>query len=712
MALSPLPNAGVLKGTSALYQVYRNAIAFEYVSFSNVLTESINVKPLMDGYKTDQIGTSVEIRFTAIASHFVNDTSASRTGTNVSSVPEFGSLANDIDITTKTSGFSTKTGNLEFALRVLSSTRGRFVYKIGNSILYDVSPKMSAAGFGSGGWGGEIGVGVAVNQTPVVEASVNKIISDNTAHVTVNVKFDYIRCTNEDSTGGRANTERYRNNVKSLRWYFADDIDTKNWMTKRHYRGRLELYDRDINAHVLRQLVFPPLQLGFKRESISLSEAEDGMSLDFEVIDQETFGIPPSPLSSWQGGTTLTFPRLLIGKANVSTQLEIEAPSYVNKRLLAAWGLRIVDAKIHWYNSVSSSRSVFTERFDISDSYTNNKISLNVDLSFILPKSNLAVYEGVSSGVFSTIDTVINNDLTYDQNRRLNLTERSDPNQDGPGHLGGIPNYKPWYSPQWYPSNHTVFGIVYCALQHPCSENLQHPFWHVDGIPKPGSSPSGDKYKPESPSSDGGREYPEAGESLPSLQLDEQDNNAPYTKYEIQTVMSTNMGIKTFSPMNNIRTLGGFDASRIIHQSNAPTETVTMMLDAKRLNRWPNGPNELSFQDPQTKIYYICESVDTIANTAVNDALRSKVEYSLRAVVKYQLSRHHKHFEDKLVFTPPFIQEVIGGDTNVANALRGYYQSIYSKSGFEFKPGGDEDNGPAGPPPSDGGGDDTPTGPY
>lgn len=708
MALSALPNAGVLKGTSALYQVHRNATAYEYVAFSNVLTESINVKPLMDGFNADQIGTSVEIRFTALASYFTVDNSPSRTGANSLGIPEFGSLTDAGDITTKTSGASTRTGNLEFMLRVLSSNRGRFVYKIGNSVLYDVAPKLSAAGFRNGGWGGEAGVGVAVNQTPVVEASVNKIIGDGTAHVSVTVKFDYVRCTNEDAVGGRANTERYYYNVKSLRWYFADDIDTRNWMTKRHYRGRLELYDRDINAHVLRQLVFPPLQLGFKRESISLNESEDGMSLDFEVVDQETYGIPPHPISSWEGGTTISFPRLLIGKANVSTQLDIQAPPNVSKRLLAAWGLRIVDAKIHWYNSVSADKSVFTERFDIGDSYTDNKISIGVDLSFILPKSSYDGYEVPSSGIFSTIDTILNNDLTYDENRALSLVTKSDPKLEGPGHVAGIPHYKRWYSPQWYPSNHTVFGIVYCALQNPCNGSLQKPYWQVDDKPDPNQSPEGDSYSSGQSSGGSGRQDPESGEPIPALQLDDQEKTFPYTKYEIQTIMSTDMGIKTFSPMNNIKTLGGENATRIIHQSNAPTETVTLMLDAKRLNRWPNGPNELSFRDERTGIYYICESVDIIANTAVNDAMRTTVQYSLRAVVKYQLSRHHKYNEAKRVFTPPFINEAAQGDPNLENALRHYYESEYSKSGLHFKPGGDEDNGATEPPPTDGGGGDTP----
>ena len=432
------------------------------------------------------------------------------------------------------------------------------------------------------------------------------------------------------------------------------------------------------------------------------------MSLDFEIVDQETYGIPPHPISSWEGGTTISFPRLLIGKANVSTQLDIQAPPNVSKRLLAAWGLRIVDAKIHWYNSVSADKSVFTERFDIGDSYTDNKISIGVDLSFILPKSSYDGYEVPSSGIFSTIDTILNNDLTYDEDRALSLVTKSDPKLEGPGHVAGIPHYKPWYSPQWYPSNHTVFGIVYCALQNPCNGSLQKPSWQVDDKPDPNQSPEGDSYSSGQSSGGSGRQDPEAGEPIPALQLDDQEKTFPYTKYEIQTIMSTDMALKTFSPMNNIKTLGGENATRIIHQSNAPTETVTLMLDAKRLNRWPNGPNELSFRDERTGIYYICESVDIIANTAVNDAMRTTVQYSLRAVVKYQLSRHHKYNEAKRVFTPPFISEAAQGDPNLENALRHYYEPEYSKSGLHFKPGGDEDNGATEPPPTDGGGGDTP----
>jgi hypothetical protein len=82
--------------------------------------------------------------------------------------------------------------------------------------------------------------------------------------------------------------------------------------------------------------------------------------------------------------------------------------------------------------------------------------------------------------------------------------------------------------------------------------------------------------------------------------------------------------------------------------------------------------------------------------------LRQTVEYSLRAVVKYQLSRNHRFDEDKRVFTPPFITEAAQDDENLDNSLRHYYQSEYSKSGFHFKPGGDEDVGATEPPAGDG----------
>jgi hypothetical protein len=724
MAFPIFADPGVLQGTSAYYQVETKPGFVEYVSFSNVLTESIESKPLRDSFKTDQIGTSVVLKFKAVASSFAIDSVPTdpadrplvqRTGVNTFDNPEFGYLTDPTNITTKAFGANTNTGDLERLLRICSSIRGRFIYKIGNSVLYDVHPRMGASGVTR--WGGEDMVGIAVNQTPDLEVSVDKIISNNTAHVSVVARFDYIRCTDEGLS--REHSLKYRSNVKSLRWYYADNIDTQTWMTSRHYRGRLELYDRDVSAQSLRYLVLPPIALGFKRTGINLEESSDGMSLDFEVVDQEVFATPVHPLSHWEGQTTINFPKLLIGKANVECNLTAHAPRHIPKMKLADWATRIIDAKIHWFNSVSYSKSVFTERFSVADNFSDNKIDMSVRLSFIVPATESQGSQGTFNGIRNTIDAVINNDLSFDPGRTVGIgvPERGyDDNNEsgGPGHSRGIRYYSPLRYRYAYPNKSSLFGIIYCALQNPCSMHLNTPAWLVppDEDPvKPGDrSPSPGTKGPSG--GDGGDEPEEGDWTLPLPKDGQPDNGAPYTQYEIETSMFTDMGIKTFSPMNNIRTLGGFDASRIVHQSNAPTETVTMILDAKRLNRWPNGPNELSFQDPVTKIYYICESVDTIASTAVQDALRNTVEYSLKAVVKYQLSRHHKHFEDKLVFTPPFIEEVIGGDRNAAAALRGYYQSIYSKSGFEFKPRGDEDNGPTGSPPSDGGGGDTPIRPY
>lgn len=725
MALRALPDPGVMRGTSAFYEIHKHTGAFEFVSFSNVLTKSIEVKPLMESFSTDQIGTSVEISFTALASYHVNDNGASRTGLHLFGTPEFGSLTDGDDISTKVTGGAvagTRSGLLEGILRVLANNRGRFVYKIGNSVLYDVAPVMSHAGSRRDGFDptANPNVGMAVNQTPVVEASVNKVIGDGSVYMNVKVKFDYIRCTGEIGAD-----ERFINNVKSLRWYYADDIDTDTWLTRRVFRGRLEVLDRHVNVQTLRYLVLPPVQLGFRRTSINLQEAEDGMSLDFEVVDQEIIAAAPYPLSSWEGNTSLNFPRLLIGKADISSNIRVQAPKWVRKIAVAAWAMRIIDAKIHWYNSVSYGESVFTDKFTMSDTFSDNSIDISVKLSFVLPELKESQGRVFNNPIWRSIDATFNNNLTYDEGRRLAHGSVPTGSQDGweydedwnyregagPGHARGIEFYNPNYSPYWYPSNHTLAGIFRCALQHPCSSTLQKPQeWFVN-------FPSDQEGGPKEPPNQGGdqqgggdRQDPTNGDDDMELSRpkDGQSTNTPYTQYEIQTVMSTDMGIKTFSPMNNIRTLGGFDASRIVHQSNAPTETVTMILDAKRLNRWPNGPNELSFQDPQTKIYYICESVDTIASTAVQDALRSTVEYSLKAVVKYRLSRHHKHFEDKLVFTPPFIEEASAQDSNVGNALRGYYQSTYNKSGLRFRPRGDEDNGATEPPPSDGGGGDTP----
>ena len=91
MSLPALPNAGTLKGTSAFYQIEKTSGSFEYVAFSNVQTKSIDVKPLKEATKTDQIGNSVSITFTGIASTYVDDAGSSRTGVNSFYAPEFDS---------------------------------------------------------------------------------------------------------------------------------------------------------------------------------------------------------------------------------------------------------------------------------------------------------------------------------------------------------------------------------------------------------------------------------------------------------------------------------------------------------------------------------------------------------------------------------------------------------------------------------------------
>lgn len=103
----------------------------------------------------------------------------------------------------------------------------------------------------------------------------------------------------------------------SNRWSETDDID-ENMYTKRTVKGRIIFRADQINskkfnngpsADSYRGLVPPPalaLQPNFARISMNFMVPEDGLSLDYTIIDQELYCQPPEGATKFTGEHTVT----------------------------------------------------------------------------------------------------------------------------------------------------------------------------------------------------------------------------------------------------------------------------------------------------------------------------------------------------------------------------------------------------------------------
>lgn len=732
------------------------------VVISDCLTDKIDVEPLYESTNTDAVGHKVSIELSGVAHGFFASLENFSRGTNIYGKPIYGTLT-DSNAAEKGPGLSVeaKVGNVEQILSALATPRGRLQYAIGDTIVYAIASsydlrlqRQGQMDDSGGSTGYEDHTGMAIDQTPKITAHVTRVISDTSVHLTIKAEFNYQSChqLKDNNDGAKEDTldavrKENRETIKSLRWWFVDDIDGRNWHTRRVIRGRLELLDRNVNVHKLRKFVLPPIQRGFRRHSIGLAESEDGMTMDFEIVDQEIYAAPPWPVSDWEGSASLTFPPMLVGPITANCDLTLTAPRHVPKPQVIALMIRMFNAKLHWYRKTAAN-SVFTEVFNISESMTENVVSGSLQLKFIygVKDGGGNSYDGgnptkQADNMYRIIRAIFGNDMSFDATRDIDPFSRGGfggggggpdgpmrmpacpecPPPSGPslapygGHLNGIKGYDPHLTNYWRPDDGPVKSIVRCALQNPCATivpTLNN--WELDerdfepDSTKPRSS-DGSENTPKGVPED--NEKLEETSFLPTVLTRLKPLDDPYFSYELSTTANITTGVKSFNSMGPLANNSKIPSTTISHQTASPSAEVTISMEAARLNAWPTSPNELSFVDPESNLGFICKGYNITAQYAKPDAVGTNSLYKIAGQVTYALTRAPKFDEPVFIASAPFIKAAVAEDQsgNVGYAVKENYLNVCDrKAGTRFRmidnedvctpgdSGGTDDNGGGG----------------
>lgn len=134
--------------------------------------------------------------------------------------------------------------------------------------------------------------------------------------------------------------------VLSNAWSCSDDID-RNFYTRRTFSGQLRVATSLLNPHAFRNLVLPPLQPGMRRESMQFVAAEDGLTLNYTITDQEVAFAPPKPATSWRVNHVESIQRDESGLGvYVSVDVTLGGDRNVDKAQLIALAAAIIDAKV------------------------------------------------------------------------------------------------------------------------------------------------------------------------------------------------------------------------------------------------------------------------------------------------------------------------------------------------------------------------------
>lgn len=438
-----------------------NRVIYNGITILNVLTRGVEEELYMDPDKTNHVATRVKISLTGI----LHGSLEAAAGSGDDAVPKMGAY-----VGTPPSG--TTTDLLTEAIEDLNQQRKPFSYWIGNIPLYAVWPidewssRSSTISDGSGEADGDIPTESAypvltenawmasLENTPTVQTSITKVISDNSAHIAMDIEFIYIPCLTDRSNDDhefrhapewvKARTVQRETgtcegwlpnwtNILSMRWSMADNIDASDWLTERSYRGVIRLTRKvakqegrqvPISPHYLRFLTIPPLQRGFKRKSLSFNESPDNLSLEFEITDKEVYVQPPYPACDFEATSTTSvnpFAGGMNSVGKVSVDVSLTARKNVDKKLLLQAMTHIINAKTNFLHTITNF-STFVTSFTVSESLHANKINGTVEV-IIKP------FEGGGNNPYKSVMKMLTDTFGQADSGNRGLTSTTIPQQ-------------------------------------------------------------------------------------------------------------------------------------------------------------------------------------------------------------------------------------------------------------------------------------------
>jgi len=345
-----MPNAPAGQRSSSV----QTRISYNSVTILDVLTDGISHVPEYES-GVHQVGVRVRASFTGNV-HTSNQ-----------------------DLHGKRSPRAALGDGLNVLLKDLTIGRRPFLLTIGTSVVYDVRPGAVAPNAPRGAVTADLEK-MDIDNGPKPQVEILKITSGTSATIRFTIEFVVPNCG-----GGYA---KNTTGLVNFHFWIAEDIDCRTWLTTRTYTGRLRVAHKGISAQSLaRQIAIPPQQRGVKRSVAQLAESEDGLHLDFTVVDQEIIAAPPwSPNGKygaveWDGIHQMS--TQAGGAVTVSDiTLRLVGPKGTSKEDLFTLALRVVEAKTHFFALLKNNNSVYLEHFGMKDVLKDNDIEVGLRMRY------------------------------------------------------------------------------------------------------------------------------------------------------------------------------------------------------------------------------------------------------------------------------------------------------------------------------------------
>ena len=175
--------------------------------------------------------------------------------------------------------------------------------------------------------------------------------------------------------------------VVSNRCWTNESIDD-NFYTTRVFSGKLTISkNTNTSVHSYRDCYYPPLEAGFRRESVRFSESSDGLSLSYIVTDKQIRNAAPYPVTQFSGRLDYSFEYTV---ERVSMQLTVVGSPFAHRETLLGIARATMNKKMSSLcNDKSNPRNVVPIKFDISENL-GDPPSFSLNLSALVWDSTKA----------------------------------------------------------------------------------------------------------------------------------------------------------------------------------------------------------------------------------------------------------------------------------------------------------------------------------
>jgi len=458
---------------------------------------------------------------------------------------------------------------------------------------FDVKPG-ATIGSSNSGW---IGPGWDVNNGPKVSGRFYNITP---LSVKVELTIELCLAVCDSSYPG------YHNGVPiiNFRFWIGEDIDGRTHQTRRTYQGRLRIANRSENIHeALRaNFLIPPIQPGFHRESISIQESSDGLTLDFTVVDQEVYASAPAPGITWEGNHRVSTAKPGGAVINSEVNITVTGAKGTDKKALIVVAQRVIEAKLHVID-FTAQESAFLQSASYNDHFTSSR----VDASARIKHTNLGK-EPILFGVWAdNLGGSLHDPTMFDLE-------------------GGYDRMRPVGIEQ----SATTVGLFRSALQDPC-----HP------ASMPNAVAQLQKWEPEEAQ---GEDSPgdEQTEIPPTeVAFTEAQDKDPHTIYLLSSRIQTATGVVRF-PLSFDPQYGEYDppsynASLKVKMHSARAVRF-VDIEAQRLMKPPSVLSPVDFTD-ENDIEHNCRSWDYEVVAPILSADGRKTLHQINGRVIFDLNR-------------------------------------------------------------------------